>query len=88
MPTKGEWKDAKSIVVLRRISMWKETMRQDELVVGSADGLVGIIEINRPEKFNSLSLRVEERLPEVIRGFEAAESGIRVCGKSCARQQG
>lgn len=48
------------------------------LVVVSADGLVGIIELNRPEKFNSLSLSVEERLPEVIRGFEAAESGVRV----------
>lgn len=54
-------------------------MRQDESVVVSTDGPVGIIEINRPEKFNCLSLRVKERLPEAIRGFEAAESGIRVC---------
>lgn len=63
-------------------------MRQDEPVVVSTDGLVGIIELNQPEKFNCLSLSVKERLPEVIRGFEAAESGISVCGKPCACQQG
>lgn len=79
MPTKGDWKDAKILSYCAVFKWWKETMRQDESVVGSTDGPVGIIEIKRLEKFNCLSLRVKERQPDAIRGFEAAESGIRLC---------
>ena len=41
-------------------------------------GPVGIIELNRPEKFNCLSVGIQEGLPRALRRLEAPGSGIRV----------
>lgn len=41
-------------------------------------GPVGIIELNRPEKFNCLSVGIQEGLPQALRTLEAPGSGIRV----------
>lgn len=47
-------------------------------VLVSRVGPVGIIELNRPEKFNCLSIGIKEALPKAIRTLEEPGSGIRV----------
>ena len=49
----------------------------DPVAVASA-GPVGIIELNRPEKYNCLSLAVHAALAGALQRFEAPGSGIRV----------
>jgi enoyl-CoA hydratase len=41
-------------------------------------GPVGIIELNRPEKFNCLSVGIQEGLPKALQTLEAPGSGVRV----------
>jgi len=47
-------------------------------VLVSTVGPVGIIELNRPEKFNCLSVGIKEGLPKALRTLEAPGSGVRV----------
>lgn len=47
-------------------------------VAVSREGAVGIVELARPEKFNSLSLAVHRGIDAALTQFEAADSGVRV----------
>ena len=53
-------------------------MSDAEPLVVSRDGPVGIVELARPEKFNSLSIAVTEGLQAALDDFEAPGSGVRV----------
>jgi enoyl-CoA hydratase len=43
----------------------------------SREGAVGVVEIARPEKFNSLSLDVHRGIDAALTEFEAVGSGVR-----------
>ena len=47
-------------------------------VVVTTDGRVGIIELNRPEKFNCLSIAVKEALPKAVLQLQSPGAGTRV----------
>ena len=53
-------------------------MSDADPVLVSTVGPVGVIELNRPEKFNCLSVGIKEGLPKALKRLEAAGSGIRV----------
>lgn len=53
-------------------------MSDAEPLVVSRDGPVGIVELARPGKFNSLSIAVTEGLQAALDDFEAPGSGVRV----------
>ncbi len=52
-------------------------MMSAPVVVTRREGAVGIIELARPEKFNSLSLAVQRGIDAALTEFEAAGSGVR-----------
>lgn len=53
-------------------------MSDGEPLVVSRDGPVGIVELARPGKFNSLSIAITKGLQAALDGFEAPGCGIRV----------
>jgi len=46
-------------------------------IIVATDGPVGIIELNRPEKFNCISIAFRQALPKAVQQLQAPGSGIR-----------
>jgi len=57
--------------------MGEKIMSSVEPVVVEIVGPVGIIELNRPDKYNSLSVGTQEGLPKALKTLEAPGSGVR-----------